>query len=219
MTRVFILADIRLYREGLAYVLRDRLDVVGTAPTWEAAATAILAQHPEIVLLELTGPRGFEAVREILALEVAPKIVALGVASSEDALMACAEAGISGYVTREDSLETMLEAIEKVARGELLCSPRIAAALFARVNALTRMTQPADAFRLTAREREIAALIDGGYSNKAIAQQLRIALPTVKNHVHHILEKLQVHRRDDAAARLRAGSVRPSEAVSWMSTD
>ena len=218
MTRVFVLAGIRLYREGLAHVLRNRIEVIGMAATWEEAATSIVEQRPQIVLLELTTTQGFDAVRHILALEAAPKIVALGVPNAEEELFACAEAGVSGYVTRDDSLETMLEAIESVARGELLCSPRMAAALFARVSALTGSTQPADAYRLTAREREIADLIDDGYSNKAIAQQLRIALPTVKNHVHHILEKLQVHRRGDAVARLRAGS-RPSQAVSSISTD
>jgi two-component system, NarL family, nitrate/nitrite response regulator NarL len=218
MIRVFIVAEIRLFREGLAHVLRNRIDVVGMAATWAEAAPSVLEQSPQIVLLELTTPQSFDAVGQILELDPGHKIVALGVPNSEEELFACAEVGISGYVTRDDSLDTMLEAIERVAQGELLCSPRMAAALFARINALTTVARPADAFRLTAREREIAVLINNGYSNKAIAQQLRIALPTVKNHVHHILEKLQVHRRGEAAARLRAARTGPSPA-SWISTD
>ena len=80
MTRVFVLAGIRLYREGLAHVLRNRIEVIGMAATWEEAAASIVEQRPQIVLLELTTTQGFDAVRHILALEAAPKIVALGVA-------------------------------------------------------------------------------------------------------------------------------------------
>jgi DNA-binding NarL/FixJ family response regulator len=196
--------EIRLYREGLAYLLRHRVKVVGTAATWEEAAPALAVLQPDIVLVDMATPWSFEAVREILALEPPAKVVALAVPNAEDELLACAEAGVSGYVTRDDSLETMVAAIDSVARGELLCTPRMAAALLQRIGTLTAATQPADAYRLTPREREIAELIDDGFSNKAIAEHLHIELPTVKNHVHNILDKLQVHRRGDAAARLRA---------------
>lgn len=205
MIRVFILAEIRLYREGLAHVLRHRVNVIGTGAAWEDAAPTLVALQPDIVLVDMATPRSFDAVREIVTSEPPVKVVALGVPNAEAELLACAEAGVSGYVTRDDSLETMVAAIESVARGELLCTPRMAAVLFERVSVLTTSARPADAFRLTPREREIAELIDVGLSNKAIAQHLCIELPTVKNHVHNILEKLQVHRRGDAAARLRAG--------------
>jgi DNA-binding NarL/FixJ family response regulator len=147
---------------------------------------------------------GPQLIGSITALDPPPKVVALGVPNAESDVLACAAAGVSGYVTREDPLETMVAAIESVARGELLCTPRMAAALFDQVRVLTSNRLPAGTEELTPREREVLGLIEDGLSNKAIGQRLRIELPTVKNHVHNILEKLRVHRRADAVARLHA---------------
>jgi two-component system nitrate/nitrite response regulator NarL len=202
--RVFIVAEIRLYRDGLALLLgrKSAIEVVGTAARWPEAEASLKALSPDVVLLDMVTHGSLGAVREILSFST-PKIVALAVPDAEDQLLALAEAGISGYVTRDDSFETMVAAIESVARGELLTTPRMAAVLLERVNALTAARRPAEEVRLTPREQEIAALINDGLSNKAIAQRLRIELPTVKNHVHNILEKLQVHRRAEAAVRFR----------------
>jgi two-component system, NarL family, nitrate/nitrite response regulator NarL len=204
--RVYIVADVRLYRDGLARIL-DRtpgIAVVGSAANVESAAGELNTLSPEIVLLDMVTPGSVAAASAILTRPQPPKIVALAVPNAEDELVACAEAGISGFVTRDDAIETMVEAIERVARGELLTTPRIAAALLERVRALSAASLPGEAPRLTPREREIVDLIDAGLSNKEIAQRLRIELPTVKNHVHNILEKLQVARRADVATRLRA---------------
>ena len=209
MIRVFIVAEIRLYREGLEHVLErtGRIDVVGTAAGREGIAAAIDATRPEIVLLDMATPESFDVVPDINALADPPKIVGLAVRDAERDLLACAEAGVAGYVTRDDSLDAMVDAIESVARGELRCTPRLAAVLFNRIGALSTAAPPQDVGndRLTPREREIVGLIDDGYSNKAIAQRLHIEIATVKNHVHNILEKLQVGRRGEAAARVRAG--------------
>jgi len=90
-------------------------------------------------------------------------------------------------------------------RGEAVCSPRVAGALLRRIAALaTDGRSDRVPAHLTKREREIMGLIDEGLSNKEIAKRLRIEVATVKNHVHNILEKLQVHRRGEAAARVRA---------------
>jgi len=103
-------------------------------------------------------------------------------------------------------MDDLVNTIHSVARGELLCSPRIAATLFRALHAQgSRPDGDRLALTLTAREREIAPLIDRGLSNKEIAAQLRIEVATVKNHVHNLLEKLQVASRGEAAARLRAG--------------
>lgn len=215
--RVFVVAEIRLYREGLEHVLgrTERIEVVGTAAGREAVGAAIEATRPDIVLLDMATPESFDVVPDIREIADPPKIVALAVPNAEGDLLACAEAGIAGYVTRDDSLDTMIDAIEAVARGELRCTPRLAAALFERVSALSSSTrEPMPEDRLTPREREIVGLIDDGYSNKAIALRLHIELPTVKNHVHNILEKLQVRGRGEAAARIRGarGNLRPPTA-------
>ena len=97
---------------------------------------------------------------------------------------------------------------DSVARGEMLCSPRLAATLLRRVATLARGTRRLGPVQLTPRELEIVELIDEGLSNKAIATRLSIELATVKNHVHNILEKLEVSSRAAAAARVRASSGR-----------
>jgi DNA-binding NarL/FixJ family response regulator len=92
-----------------------------------------------------------------------------------------------------------------VTRGEFLCSPGTAATLLRRVAALAAERHTADnGARLTPREQQVVRLIDEGLSNKEIARRLSIEVRTVKNHVHSILEKLQVRRRGEAAARMRA---------------
>jgi DNA-binding NarL/FixJ family response regulator len=140
----------------------------------------------------------------IAAARLAVKVVAFSVAETDDEICECAEAGIAGYVARNGSKEDLIAAIENAVRGEVVCSPRAAASLFRRLAAhvRTKRQRPPEA-ALTSREQDIIALIDRGLSNKEIARQLQIRLPTVKNHVHNILEKLQVRRRGAAAALLR----------------
>jgi DNA-binding NarL/FixJ family response regulator len=155
-------------------------------------------------------PDSLAAVRELAAMPAHAKIVAFAVAEVDEVVLACAEAGVASYVPRDASIEDLVASVHRAARGEMLCSPRIAATLFRRVAALAAEVQPAAAAAvlLTRREREIVELIDGGLSNKEIAQRLSIEVATVKNHVHNLLEKLHVHRRGQAAARVRAADGR-----------
>jgi two-component system nitrate/nitrite response regulator NarL len=205
--RVFIVARIRLYREGLAAMLprRDDIAVVGTAESWEAGADDVRRLRPDIVLLDMAVADGSNAIREIVAGTDGVKVVALAVPESEREVIAYAEAGVSGYVTREQSLADLVAAVESAARGQVACSPRVAAALLQRVTALSNPS-PAGDSRLTRRESEIATLLDEGLSNKEIAQRLCIERATVKNHVHNILEKLEVRSRFEVAHRVGARS-------------
>ena len=120
--------------------------------------------------------------------------------------MACAEAGVAGFVTRDQSLADAVGVVESVTCGESACSPRTAAALLRRVAVLSGQRKPPEPpVGLTLRERQIAGLIARGRSNKEIARELSIEVSTVKNHVHHMLEKLGVAGRAEAAARVRRG--------------
>lgn len=207
MIQILILTDIRLYREGLAQVLtRDqRVGVCGAACDLQTALTTIEDERPDVVLIDLAMSDSLAAVRAIRLLHGGAKVVALGVPEIEDEVLACAEAGVAGYVPREAGVGELVAAIESVGRGELLCSPRVAAALRERLTILADSQGPVriDA-RLTARETEILGLVERGLSNKDIARQLGIEIATVKNHVHNVLDKLHVHRRGLAAARMRA---------------
>jgi len=204
--RIIIVSDARLYREGLALSLArvDRVVVVGVADTVASALTCIEDKNPDVVLLDFAMPEALALPDTIAAARLAVKVVAFSVAETDDEICECAEAGIAGYVARNGSKEDLIAAIENAVRGEVVCSPRAAASLFRRLAAhvRTKRQRPPEA-ALTSREQDIIALIDRGLSNKEIARQLQIRLPTVKNHVHNILEKLQVRRRGAAAALLR----------------
>jgi two-component system nitrate/nitrite response regulator NarL len=208
--RIIIVSDARLYREGLALSLArdDRVVVVGVADTVASALTCIEDKNPDVALLDFAMPDALSLPDTIVAAQIPVKVVAFSVTETEDEICVCAEAGIAGYVGRNGSKEDLIAAVENAVRGEVLCSPRVAASLFRRLAAHVQTTRqrPPEA-ALTSREQDIIALIDTGLSNKEIARQLKISLPTVKNHVHNILEKLQVRRRGAAAALLREAAL------------
>jgi DNA-binding NarL/FixJ family response regulator len=207
MISVVILADIRLYREGLADVLgrHDSIRVVGTASGNQEDVASVRDLAPDVALVDMAMLDGVSVVRSLAETAPAVKVLALAVPETESDVLACAEAGIAGYVPREGTLADLIAALHGVARGEAFCSPRIVAVLLRRIADLSIESQPlAAAGRLTARELEIVDLIDRGLTNREIAEGLNIELPTVKNHVHNILEKLQIRRRHDAAARIRS---------------
>jgi two-component system nitrate/nitrite response regulator NarL len=211
VTRVLVVAGVRFYREGLAAALAAdaRFTVAGLASDVREAAASFEDLQPDVVLLDLPAADAPALVRALLDSAPSARLVALGVTEADDDLLPLAEAGVAGYVTRDSSVEDLLAAVESVAAGETICSPRVAASLLRRVRNLAReqgARVPDGVRALTSREREILALIVDGLSNKEIASRLRIELPTVKNHVHNILEKLQVRRRSEAAALARSSA-------------
>jgi two-component system nitrate/nitrite response regulator NarL len=204
MIRVFIVCDTRLYREGLAQILAGHagIIVVGLAADTEEALPRLRELDPEVVLLDSALPGGTAALLQLREERPEAKIVALTLPETEEEVIQFAEAGVSGYVTRAASVDDLVATIRSVDRGELICSPRIAAAMLRRLSTVAAQSPPGQV-RLTLREREIVQLIDAGFANKEIASRLHIQLSTVKNHVHNILEKLGVHRRADIVRRLR----------------
>ena len=125
--------------------------------------------------------------------------------------------GADGYVTVDATLDDLERAIAHIGQEELLCSPRIAATLFrCLAHGNGRVAEAAADNMLTPREREIWKCIGGGLSNKEIAGALNISVLTVKNHVHHLLRKLNVSTRSQAASRLSLPSRRaPSSRQAW----
>jgi two-component system, NarL family, nitrate/nitrite response regulator NarL len=208
---VLILAEVGVYRDALAHSLgrHTRIDVVGVAADLEEALAGVGQAGPEILLVDTRMPAGTSAVQALVAAAPDVRVVALAVAEDQREVIAFAEAGASGYVPLDGSIEDLVAVIESVSRGETLCSPRAAATLFRRVAALARESrrEPVEA-RLTARELDVLRLIEEGRSNKEIARALSVELSTVKNHVHNILEKLNVDSRTEAAARARRHDLR-----------
>jgi two-component system, NarL family, nitrate/nitrite response regulator NarL len=204
--RTLILSDVRLYREGLAQALGSHsgLVVVGTATSPDEAIRMATELLPSVILIDHALPDVLHAVRLLGAALVSARVVVLGVVESDQSVLACAEAGVAGYVPREASLEDLVDTIECASRGELRCSPQLGVTLLRQL-ALRATGADAAASRppLTSREVEIVRLIEHGLSNKEIASRLGIQVATVKNHVHNLLEKLRIHRRAEAADRLR----------------
>ena len=205
MIRLLLVDEIRLYLEGLAQLLRNEpgIDVVATAAGADEAVRALREQRPDVVLLDVALPENAWLVRGLITAVPGTRIVALAVPDSEQEVVALAEAGIVGYVTRAASVGDLVAVVQAVTRGETLCSPRMVASLFQHIATLTLKQSPANESRLTQRELEILELIEEGLSNKEIARHLTIEISTVKNHVHNILQKLNVSSRTEAAVRAR----------------
>jgi two-component system nitrate/nitrite response regulator NarL len=209
LVQVFIVADVSVHRDGLQELLEReaRIHVIGAAATVPESIAEITDLVPDVVLLDVVGENRVAAITALVHAIPGVKVIACAVPETEQDVIPCAEAGVAACLPRETPLTELGATIERVASGESIASPRVAAMLLRRVATLAARSSPEE--RLTAREGEILELIDDGLSNKQIARRLSIELSTVKNHVHNILDKLQVHRRSEAAAHMRARNGSP----------
>lgn len=204
--RLLLVDDNCLYRETLADALRAQqwvgsVDVAVDCPT---ALARSIEFPPTITLLNMATDDSLPWLEAFARSR--GRVVCIGVRERESEIVACAEAGAAGYVLREDSLEGLRIAVEGVLSDELPCSPGVAAALLRRVTSLAAERGGQQTVNgLTPRETEVLRLIEQGFANREIAARLCIELRTVKNHVHRILEKLDVDRRGQAAALMRGG--------------
>lgn len=215
---VLVIGDVRLYREGLALALSARgfLSVAGAETPVDSLSKA-RELRPAIAIVDVTSRGALDLIFELHQAPERPKILGLAVDEESADVIACAEAGADGYVTVDATLDDLERAIAHIGQEELLCSPRIAATLFrCLAHGNGRVAEAAADNMLTPREREIWKCIGGGLSNKEIAGALNISVLTVKNHVHHLLRKLNVSTRSQAASRLSSPSRRaPSSRQAW----
>jgi two-component system nitrate/nitrite response regulator NarL len=204
---VLLVCSVRLYREGLSYTLAQRaaprIQVVATAANADEALRMALTHRPHLALLDSALPDAVTVAREIVRQVPETRVLVLAINESDDNVIAIAEAGVSGYLPHDGSHEDLIAAIERAARGEVLCPPNIVASLFRRMALMAgERSSGAVLPGLTVREQEIVLLLGEGVSNKEIARRLSIRVATVKNHVHNILQKLGVNRRFAVAALL-----------------
>jgi two-component system nitrate/nitrite response regulator NarL len=205
--RLIIASPVHLVRDGLAAALRGRngvivLDATDLGPLGIAK---IADAKSDVVLVDLVQTDAAVAAPLIKAASPGAKLVAFALDETEDCVLACAAAGFSGYVRRESNADELHRAVVNVMAGRMHCAPHIAAAMFARLAGVLREPEPQPSLpSLSQRESEILALVEQARCNKEIARQLAISPATVKNHMHNLLQKLQVSRRGQAAARLRA---------------
>ena len=208
MTRVLIVDDHPVFREGLAGLLATLPDVeiAGTAGTAEEALAGLHDTLPDVVVMDinLPGASGVEATRGVLAAAPATAVLVVSMVDDDDSVFAALAAGARGYVLKGASAGEITAALRTVAAGGAVFGAGIASRLLATTPA--RPAYPATASRhddLTARERQVLDLLADGTSNKQIARSLGVSLKTVQNHVSRILDKLQAADRTQAALRAR----------------
>ena len=212
--RLLVASDIRLYRDGLERVLREspEFTLLGSSGSAAEAIDQTRRLEADVVLLDMAMEGAFSVAKEIARAGGSSKIIALGMPEDEAQVLSCAQIGIAGYVTRDGSVKDVIAAIKAAALGEVHCSPKVAGSLFKRIAQMsTERGRRSGNGALTAREGQILKLVQEGMSNKMISRALGIELPTVKNHVHSILVKLDIHRRAEAISLMyRTGTEKRS---------
>jgi len=206
--RLMIVHQNRLFRECLASVLSESDEYQAIAMEY-ADGTGLEhvkeEQRPVVILIDMILPLKctVEAIQQMRQQFDGVKVVVLVPSNVEEAIVGCVQVGADGCVLDEASVEDIQTVIETVHRGESYCSPQIASSMFAQLGRLareSRWSQRIETAKLTTRELDVLRLIaDDRLSNKLIARKLSLSLYTVKNHVHNILEKLQVENRYEAA--------------------
>ena len=207
LPRLCVISDVRLYREGLVLALdrAQEFEILAIDGSGGAAIAAAAETRPAVVIVDIGAHGGVEIVRLVRQQMPGTRIVAFGVNDTEAEILACAEAGAAGFVCRDASAAELAAIVRRAVQDEVICSPKIAASLFRRIASLAGRA-PATIDGLTLREREVLALMRDGLANKQIAAKLHIAEATVKNHVHNVLEKLNVKRRAQAVRIDMVGS-------------
>jgi two-component system, NarL family, response regulator LiaR len=205
--RVLVVDDHAVVREGLrAFLeLQERIEVVGEAADGDEAIAAAERLRPDVVLMDLVMPRldGVAAMRALRERVPSARMIVLTSFLDDDKLLPALRAGAAGYLLKNAQPQELARAVRAAHAGEALLDPVVAARL---VDALTGQDDPLE--RLTPREREVLKLIGRGFPNKRIAHELGITEKTVKTHVGHVLAKLGVTDRTQAAVvAVRAGLV------------
>lgn len=198
--RVLIVDDHAMFRTGVRTELGDAVEVVGEADDVDSAVAAILADPPDVVLLDvhMPGGGGTEVVRRVLERGTVTAFLALSVSDAAEDVIGVIRAGARGYVTKTITGSELVDAIERVAGGDAVFSPRLAGfVLDAFAGAIDVPAIDSDLDRLSPREREVMRLIARGYAYKEVAKELFISVKTVETHVSHVLRKLQLSSRHE----------------------
>ncbi len=200
MIRVVVADDHPIVRAGIVALLQDADDVrvVGQASDGDEAVATVLAERPDVVLMDLRMPgcNGDEATARILAREPGIRVLILTTYESDDQILAAIEAGASGYLLKAAPESEILAGLRATARGETALAPSAAAALVRRTTARAPVGPT-----LSPRELEVLELVAQGNSNPAIGRTLFVSETTVKTHLGHVFEKLGVNDRTRAVTR------------------
>jgi DNA-binding NarL/FixJ family response regulator len=201
-TGVLVVDDQSMVRAGFRMLLAGEpdIDVVAEASNGREAVEKAARFKPAVVLMDIRMPEldGLQATREILAANPAARILILTTFDLDEYIYEALSAGASGFVLKDDPPEQLLAAIRTVAAGDALLSPSITRRVIGQFAGLARPAPPKELEELTSREMEVFRLIALGLSNAEIGEQLFITDTTVKTHVTHVLQKLNLRDRVQA---------------------
>ncbi|SNR86818.1 two component transcriptional regulator, LuxR family [Geodermatophilus saharensis] len=202
---VFLVDDHAMVRAGVRHELGDAVTVVGEAADADSAIAGIRAAVPDVVLLDVHLPGGGgRAVLEALRGELpGVRWLALSVSDAAEDVIAVIRAGARGYVTKTISGPELVAAVQRVAEGDVVFSPRLAGFVLDAFAATSPSAQPEDPATdpgldlLSAREREVMQLLARGYTYREIGSRLFISVKTVESHASNVLRKLQLSNRNE----------------------
>ncbi|OGO40136.1 MAG: hypothetical protein A2Z04_03250 [Chloroflexi bacterium RBG_16_57_9] len=212
--KILIVDDHTLFRQGLKRILSDfdDLKVIAEATNGDEAVTLVEQMEPDIVLMDVSMPRagGLQATRRIKAMRPETQVIMLTVSEKDEDLFEAVKAGARGYLLKNAESRELAEAIRRVFAGEAMIAPAMAVRLLDGFGALVKKAnQVTDPNALTDREIDVLRLVAQGLANKEIADQLVLSEHTVKTHLRHILDKLHLKSRAQAAAyAVQAGFVK-----------
>jgi DNA-binding NarL/FixJ family response regulator len=197
---VVLVDDHAMFRSGVRAELGDAVEVLAEAADVDEAVAAVLAHRPEVVLLDvhLPGGGGADVIRRTAGKAADTRFLALSVSDAAEDVIGTIRAGARGYVTKTITGAELVAAIDRVAAGDAVFSPRLAGfVLDAFAGTIEVAAIDEDLDRLTEREREVMRLIARGYSYKEVAGELFISIKTVETHMGSVLRKLQLSSRHE----------------------
>jgi len=202
---VLFISHVHFLREAVVMLLRGSdISAVHIASSRESVETVVADAEPTLVMIDSSHPEAMTIIAAIRARAAAMPVVVMAMRDQDEDFLAWADVGISGYVGPESTARDLISIVRRAGAGEVVCPPRLTALLLNHyADRSTSRATRAGIHALTLREREVVELLADGLPNKLIARRLRVAVPTVKNHVHSILDKWDVRSRGEAAARYR----------------
>ncbi len=218
--RVLVADDQAMVRAGFRLLLsgEEDIDVVGEASNGREAVDLAARCRPGVVLMDIRMPEldGLEATRQIIVADPGARVLVLTTFDLDEYVYEALRAGASGFVLKDDPPEQLLAAIRVVASGDALLSPAVTRRVISQFTRRPRPEPPKTVSELTERELDVFRLVARGLSNAEIGQELYISDTTVKTHITHILQKLNLRDRVQAVRNLSIGDCRVSTRIGWL---